>query len=96
MFNCFLSLFVSVEVSDAYVYVRSIIVFLVSILVFLDMFLFFKTVGYFSNYIISYIGILYVGTLETNLELLDLYHFKFLKELITPQIRRGFLIFFSS
>jgi len=44
MFNCFLSLFVSVQVSDAYVNVLSIIVFFSLNLSFFDMFLFFKKI----------------------------------------------------
>ena len=42
MFNCFLSLFVSVEVSDAYVNVLSIIMFFILNFIFFDMFLFKK------------------------------------------------------
>jgi hypothetical protein len=42
MFNCFLSLFASVEVSDAYVNVLSIIVFFSINFSFSVMFLFFK------------------------------------------------------
>jgi hypothetical protein len=42
MFNCFLSLFVSVEVSDAYVNILYIIVFFGINFSFLDMFLFLK------------------------------------------------------
>ena len=42
MFNCFLSVFVSVQVSDAYVNVLSIIVFYSLNFSFFDMFLFLK------------------------------------------------------
>ena len=42
MFNCFLSLFVSVQVSDAYVNVLSIIMFFSFNFRFFDMFLFLK------------------------------------------------------
>jgi len=42
MFNCFLSLFVSVQVSDVYVYVLSIIVFFSINFSFFDTFLFLK------------------------------------------------------
>jgi hypothetical protein len=44
MFNCFLPLFVSVEVSDAYVNVLSIIVFSSINFIFVDMFLFLKKI----------------------------------------------------
>jgi len=42
MFNCFLSLSVSVPVSDAYVYVLFVIVFFILISGFLDIFVFLK------------------------------------------------------
>jgi len=42
VFNCFLSLFVSVQVSDAYVNVLSIVVFFSLNFSFFDMFLFLK------------------------------------------------------
>jgi len=42
MFNCFLSLFVSVQVSDAYVNILSIVVFFSPNFSFFDIFLFLK------------------------------------------------------
>ena len=42
MFNCFLSLFVSVQVPDAYVNILSVVVFFSLNFSFFDMFLFFK------------------------------------------------------
>jgi len=42
MFNCFLSLFVSVQVSDAYVNILSIVVFFSLNFIFFDVFLFLK------------------------------------------------------
>jgi len=53
MFNCFLSVFVSVQVSDAYINVFSIIVFFSLNFSFLDMFLFFKKKFWHKIYYVS-------------------------------------------
>jgi len=49
MFNCFISLFVSVQVSDAYVNVLSIVVFFSFNFSFFDMFLFLKKIFVAQN-----------------------------------------------
>ena len=53
MFNCFLSLFVSVQVSDAHVKVLSIIVFFSLNFSFFDIFLFLKKRLYHKIYFVS-------------------------------------------
>jgi len=53
MFNCFLSLFINVQVSDAYVNVMSIIVFFSLNFSFFDMFLFLKNFYFLAFFILS-------------------------------------------